>query len=230
MAQKEKRERFTTPVAEGVYLCLMQPNKKYGNYVAVLAFEPKTNPEHKAFLNRLQKLNVMAFEAVKKGASPKVAKKLTVPRVLIKPEEDDQGDVTGRMLVTFRQKAEVKSTKAGGKVYNFHVAVFDAKGKPVPASLRIGGGTKAIVSFEVRPTLYETGNDAGANLTLVAAQIIELVEWSGANAESYGFTEVEDGYSAEGASDDDDDDDEKDEDEETAETQADEDEDPSPDF
>lgn len=189
MAKKEKRERHLSAVGTGAYLALLQPNKEYNNFVAVVAFDPKQDKE---FLTKLQALNKAAFEQIQRD-EPKLAKKLKL-RTIIKRETNDQGEPTGRVVVTFRQKATVESQRTG-QTYNFHVAVFDAKGNPVPPGLKIGAGTRLKVSFEVRPTLFKQTHDAGANLTLVAAQIIDLVEWQGGTAESFGFDAV-DGYSA----------------------------------
>jgi hypothetical protein len=189
VAKKEKRERIVTPVGTGVFLAVLQPSKEYKNYVAVVAFDPKTD---KAFLNKLQEMNKAAFEAEKKNAPPKVAKTLK-PRTIIKKELDDQGDPTGRVIVTFKQKAS--HTTEDGKTYNFHVAAYDAKGKPLDPKTRIGAGTKLKVSFEHRATTFASGDtpNAGLSLQLAAVQILELVEWQAASAESFGFGE-EEGY------------------------------------
>jgi hypothetical protein len=73
--------------------------------------------------------------------------------------------------------------------------LFDAKGKPLSKDIKIGGGSKMKVSYEILP-YYTAIAGAGISLRLKAVQVIDLVEYSsGGSGESYGFGK-EDGYEA----------------------------------
>ncbi len=108
-----------------------------------------------------------------------------------KPEEDEAGNETGRMVLKFKLKAKGKGRD--GTMYDRKVALFDSKGKPTTAEVWGGSGIK--VAFEPR-AWYVAAHGVGIGLQLKAVQVIELVTKGDRSAEGYGFGK-EDGFEAE---------------------------------
>jgi ssDNA-binding protein len=138
-------------------------------------------------------------EARKKEKNPVKAKK-------IKPADAPyQEDEDGSTLFNFKMTASGISKKTE-KPWTRKPAVFDAKGKPLSEDIRIGAGSVVKVSFEMSP-FYTALIGAGVSLRLEGVQVIELVEYTGGTATSYGFEE-EEGFSGAGDADADEDADE----------------------
>jgi hypothetical protein len=74
--------------------------------------------------------------------------------------------------------------------------IFDAQKQQVTPIPRVGGGTKARVAGTMR--VYEGFGNTGVTLYLHALQIIDLQEFSGNDAESFGFDATE-GFAADDA-------------------------------
>jgi hypothetical protein len=88
----------------------------------------------------------------------------------------------------------VKDGKASFKfASNYKPQLFDSHGNKVAEELPLGSGS--VIQCAVEPSIYD-GFGGGIKLYLKAVQVIELVEYSGASAEDYGFGQVEGGFSA----------------------------------
>jgi len=72
-------------------------------------------------------------------------------------------------------------------------ALFDAQGTPMAPGVKVGGGTRARVAGLMR--VYEGFGHTGVTLYLNALQIIDLKEFGGGDASSFGFDAVE-GFTA----------------------------------
>jgi hypothetical protein len=126
-------------------------------------------------------------------------KKLIVRQFPYKDETDEAGNETGRVIVNFKQNAEIKS-KLTGEVTKVVIPQFDAKGKSLPKTLAVFGGSLIKVSFSTRPYLVDSSNAAGVSLDLGAVQVLKLVTKGQRSADSFGFG-AEDGYEYEAAPD-----------------------------
>lgn len=200
MSTKKKYEQITSPEGIAQFPWLNKPDTKFnpdGDYKVTLALPAKAK-ETKEFIAKLDEAYDAAVEqmkeelAEKKGAA--AAKKIKLADKPWKPEEDkDTGKPTGNILFNFKLKAKVKSRKTD-EVYEQSPHIFDAKGKRIAVVPRIGGGSQVKVSAQLVP-FYTAQVGAGLSMRLKAVQLIELVEFGGGNASSYGFGE-EEGYEA----------------------------------
>ena len=106
---------------------------------------------------------------------------------------DEDGQETGELEFSFKQKAVI-TTKKGPM--DMSVAVFDAKGQPITKPVSIGNGSEVIVAYE--PYLwYVPTMGAGVSLRFKGLQICKLVappSQDGDEAGAYGFTKQEEGY------------------------------------
>ena len=78
------------------------------------------------------------------------------------------------------------------------IALFDASGKPLPADVKVWGGSKVNLAF--RPRFWYTAMAGfGVSFDLQAVQVLELQNGgvSGVAADAFGFTS-EEGYVANG--------------------------------
>ena len=185
MTKKAKAPRFVTPTGVAQYPHLTKPDTKFnpdGEYKVSLEIDPKAAEEIVSFLDEQFEQSVAT--AKKENAGKKI-KEGDVPYSI--------NEENGKVTVRFKLKAKVTPKK--GEPWDQKVAIFDAKGQPITGDIKIGGGTKMKVSYEVVP-YYTAIAGAGISLRVRAVQIIELVEYgSGAQAGSFGFGE-EDGYEA----------------------------------
>lgn len=129
----------------------------------------------------------IALMAEEKEILPKKIKKVDKPYKL---EEDKEGNETGAVLFTFKQKAQI--TLKDKTVKNIKVDVVDAKNKPLPKDTPVYGGSIVRVAFEALP-FYAPASGAGLTLRLNAVKVLTLVS---SGSRDHGFDE-EEGYEAE---------------------------------
>ena len=104
--------------------------------------------------------------------------------------DPDTGEENGDVVFRFLQD---KTREKDGKILEFSIAVFDAKGTPIKAgAIKVGSGTTCRVAFTIFP--YVAGNKCGVSMRPQAVQILNLVEWNGRDAESFGFSEEASGF------------------------------------
>ena len=111
----------------------------------------------------------------------------------------DESEDGKHLVFKFKQNKIIK--RKDGTTSEVKIPLFDAKGKPITESIKLGNGSVCRVSFTVAPYFNATNKGVGLSLRLVAVQVIDLVEYSAGNAESYGFDE-EEGYEAKDADED----------------------------
>jgi len=201
---RSKKSLMTTPVGTFIYPHLNTPDTKFdSDGVYTVKIRPDDPAENAAFRKLIDKLMKMSAKGesmdarTKKGYDKAVAKleegeSLKIADAPYSKDEDDP------KLFVFNFKMKAKGTTREGETFTRTPKLFDAQGNPCPDA-RIGGGTKGRVSFDVYH-FFTALIGAGVSLRLEAAQIIDLVEWGGRNAEGFGFEAV-DGFSIEDAGD-----------------------------
>lgn len=96
---------------------------------------------------------------------------------------EEMPDEEGRYVLKTKAGAYIKDGKP-----TFKPQLFDAKGNKVTIN-NIGAGTVAKLAVELSG--YSVAGKTGVSVKLKAVQIIDLVEFGGGSAESYGFGEEE---------------------------------------
>lgn len=166
MAAKQEREVFVTPKAAAMWPFVTRPSTTFnpeGVYKVTLVLDP-SDEEHKKFLGSLKLLV--------EDAKTQLKQKVVHPPW--KPQKNEEGINTGLYEVTFKS--------------SFAPRVFDAVGNKINGDLNVGNGSVVRVSY--RPNIYK-GMGGGVNLYFQGIQIIDLVEYSGGDADDFGFEPTE---------------------------------------
>jgi hypothetical protein len=199
MQKRTKSAMFTSPIGTFVYPSLDKPDygtAKFpiegGQYKVLLRLSAKEG-------DVLAKQLATVYEAaLKEGQerfdemSPAQRRKfgeMKVAALFTEEFDRETEEPTGNVLFSFKTKASGKAKD--GTPWNRKPALFDAKGKPMPAGVAIWGGTRGRISFSVRPYFVDGQATAGMKLQLEAAQIIDLVGPGQRAASGYGFGEEE---------------------------------------
>jgi hypothetical protein len=180
MAEKKKKERFTTPVGEAKWAHIFVPrafkNPKTGQesgdpkYSIDVVFDPK-DPEWSAIGKR-----VMALVAAVPFATDKQTNLKIPHEAPFKKELDGNDKPTGRMIMSIKTND------------TFKPGVFDKYNRPFPEDVKIGNGSKVRVNYSEGAYDPFGNSGGGVSFFLNAVQIIELVKYESHPAESYGFT------------------------------------------
>lgn len=173
---------ITTPAGKALWVKAFEPDEKYHVYSVKLILPQKDAQE------LIDQVDGWAEESFKEAVKEKKTKKrATLP---YQPVLDDEGNETGDIQFTFKQKSQT----AEGKKLNVKIGVFDGKGKPITNPVQIGNGSLVKVAFE--PNQWANGaQGAGVQLRFRALQILKLVEYGGGTtADAFGFGEENDGY------------------------------------
>lgn len=194
MAKREKLPEYTTPRGMFKFPWLSAPDtgpkdgsfKMEPTYRVSLVLDGEDADKLKKQIEDAHAKNVKSVKEKNKG---KKIKEVDRP---YKVETNEDGDETGKTEFTFKMKAESKMDD--GTVIKRKPALFDAKGRKLPAGVKIGGGTVGKLSYQLYP-FYTAGLGAGVSLRLLAAQIIDLKTFGERDAKGYGFGE-EEGYEA----------------------------------
>lgn len=197
---KKKYVNFTTPAGRAGFTHLHAPDTKYnkaGVYQTRLVLAP--GPETTKFIELVDEQNDEAYErAVADFKESKPRRK--VPYTKHEPYvelEDGSYEINFKMTASGERK--------DGTRWKQRPKLFDGKGKPLPAGVRVGGGSLLKVAGYFKPFAMLTSKSqgtAGASLKLSAVQILELVEFGGGNAETFGFEVEEDAFDGSNLNDD----------------------------
>ena len=182
MTKKAKAPLYITPTGTANYPWVTKPDTKFnadGEYSIALTFR-----DDDAAVSTL--LNEALEKSVEKAKEENKGKKIKSADSPVVENED------GTITLKFKLKAKV--TPKNGEPFEQRPALFDAKNKPLSKDIKIGGGSKVKVAYEIIP-FYTALVGAGLSLRLMAVQVIELVEYSGGDGNTYGFGQ-EDGYEA----------------------------------
>lgn len=183
---KEKRETLSTPKAPCKWPWLKKPNtrwKEEGEYSVQLVFDPDD-----PFIAKIQAMAEEGFEEIKAGMKPAKAKKaeLVLP---FTPEEDEEGEDTGNVLVNFKMYAQRIDQKTG-KVVKMKPRIFDSANKMMKFCPNIGNGSVLNVNCTPIPTLVK--GKVYLSFWMNAVRINELVEFAPDGSSMFG--EGGDGY------------------------------------
>ena len=169
------------------YAHLNEPNKRFepefGTYSCDLVIDKDQAEMIKNTLRPLYE------EELKQVQEENQGKKIEQKEFPIKEEE-------GGFLV--KSKLKAGGRRRDGSEYSLSIALFDASGKPLPADVKVWGGSKVNLAF--RPKFYYVPSIGfGVSFELQAVQVLELANGgqSAKAAEAFGFTS-EEGYIANG--------------------------------
>ena len=176
---------LVTPLGKAVYPKINAPDFKFdelGVYSCKLHLEEE---DFKKFSSQVEELEEQAYQAeLSKQGKQKLKRMQSSPVRLT-----DEGDYE-----IYAKQAAKKNTSKG--VLEFSVAMYDSEGNKLPSDTNIGSGSQLRLSVEFAPW-YVASIGFGYTLRLKAAQVVELVEYSGtggSNAESMGFDKIDGGF------------------------------------
>lgn len=194
MADKKKTPKITSPKGIAVYPKLTKPDTKFkaeGEYSIKLKL-PQDIAD--ALVSKLTPI-LEDFKKTEKFQT--TAKKVGVKKVKqldwYKELNDDEGNATGEVEMSFKAKASGKK-KDGSEWKRGPIAVFDAKGTPLK-NVQVWGGSEVKVSFTPMPWINPKG-EYGVKLGLEGVQVLKLVSGGERSASDFGFG-AEEGYTAE---------------------------------
>lgn len=192
MADRKKLQMFKTPAGIAVYPWLNRADTQFnadGEYRVKLRVAGSEAEELIKLIDTEFNKSLAKAKADFKNDSKKLKKVKPCANKPYQPAEDDEGEETGEMEFNFKMKAIIRPKDKDPIEQS--PRLFDTKGKPL-GDVSIGGGSKIKVAFNIVP-FYTVQLGAGVTLRLKAVQVIDLVEYQGASASSYGFEE-EEGY------------------------------------
>lgn len=188
MANTTKNPDFinmTSPKGTAKYPWVENPNTKFnadGVYSIDLIL-PLDEAEE--FMSTLDELNEKFFKKAAEGLKPVQVKKM-VKSSPYRMEEDDEGNETGNVIFSFKEDAVITNKKKG-TTRSGKPKLFDAFGKEIKDEIKLGSGSTVRVAFLARPKGENPLNSYGVKMLLRAVQVIDLVEWGGGSASSFGF-------------------------------------------
>lgn len=186
----KKNETIVTPKGTLKYPRLFTPDTKFkaeGEYKTSLILSPK---EAAPVIAKLKEIHKDAYAAECAAKKKKALKQAAFPW---KNETDAEGVETGN--IEFKTALKARVEPKGKEAWDQRPQVFDSKRKPVASTTKVGSGTTARLALEVNPW-FTDALGFGIQLRLKAVQIIDLVEFSGADAS--GMFEDEEGFEAPG--------------------------------
>lgn len=174
---------ISLPLGRAIYPALKRPDTKFnelGIYKANVSVPLKEAAGVMEILSNIYKQHT--------GKAPAKA-----DNTMWKLEVDEEtGEETGNVIF----KCTVKNVMRNGSLWDRRPKQFDAKMNPIDVDPR--GGSEMYVSASVYA--WSAGGKKGVSIQPLAVQIINLVEGTGANAESFGFQQ-RDGFEAADVSD-----------------------------
>lgn len=176
---------LTTPKGTAVYPHIQAPDYKFSPDGVYNCKINVSEDDFNAFSKIVVDIVEREYEAECRLKGQKLKRATSLP---VKITED------GDFQIYAKQVAK-RQTKKG--LLEFVVPVFDSKGNRIKDVPNIGSGSTLRLSVEVY-TWYTDLHGFGYTLRLKAAQIIELIEYSGGS--NFGFDSEEDGYVNDGES------------------------------
>ena len=204
--KKPKLPTIVSPVGTLFYPWLGRPDDKFDPnkpvYKTGLLLDANA-PAVQTLLTKLDELADAAFEqAIEQAKSaaktPKALKEVKeIKRAApYKPEEDDNGEETGRILTRFKMNAKYTDKKTN-KTIELRPDVFNAANKKLDATkTQISGGTRAQLAFQAVPYCSASNKEAGISLRMIGVRVIELVSGGARDGASLFGAAVE-GYASE---------------------------------
>jgi hypothetical protein len=178
-------KKLVTPLGKAVFPKINAPDFRFDELGIYSCKLHVSKEDFEEFSKQVKELTETAYKAeLAKQGKQRLKKMQTLP-IRITEEGDYE--------IYSKQPAK-KNTSKG--VLEFNVGMYDSEGNKLPSDTNIGSGSKLRLSVEFAPW-YVPSIGFGYTLRLRAAQVIELVEYSGAgggNAESMGFGKVDGGF------------------------------------
>jgi len=167
-----------TPIAEMKHLYLFRQDTKFDpKYGTNFIFDPKKNKEHASYLKALKELNDKVGEELLKGIQK--GRNAFKIKDIVTPEEDAEGNPTGRYIlkVTTKEKPTVK----------------DALGNIIPDSVgqKIGNGSMGRAILSLKKSVVTTRKTVGITFYLSKVQVTEVKEYTSTGSD---FSPVEGGF------------------------------------
>lgn len=177
-----------SPKGKALWCKVTEPDRKFnaaGVLSTQLVLDP-TQPDVKAFVDRLESLQSKAFEEAKetlgaKGASVKL-------RPLFVDHVDQNGNPTGDIVFKFTLK-DVDTRAASGKASTIQVVGADKR--PVTPVPLVGNDSIVRIAAFVFPYYMAMSKEIGLTLMWTKMQIIELNEYGGGSGDDF---EEEEGF------------------------------------
>lgn len=202
MAEKKKVEILHSPKGVAKWVNVREPQRsiktKDGvkpvnpNYSVTLLLDPN-DPETTSFVESLKKANDAGYAAAKSNAPKTKFQKMDMK---IEDEQDKEGNLTGKLAIRFKCKAE--GVRKDGTAWTNRPGVLDSKGNHIPKDVLIYGGSVVKVAFDIRHTAMPTGAFY-TSFNLQAIRVYVLKSQSDRDAAYYGFAGEEEGYEVDGA-------------------------------
>lgn len=190
-----KFQEVTTPTGTAIWPRLNQPDTKFDKN-GVYSMRLRLEGEPAAHLSKLIDVafeKLYREECAKRGR--KALKKAALP---YKPAVDKEKDGTETPVagaIDFNMKRKASGERRDGSRWEATVALFDAANPPKPTNVEVWGGSKVRACFALVPWFTDSLG-FGVRLELRAVQVVELVQGGQRQAEGYGFSSEEGGFSA----------------------------------
>jgi hypothetical protein len=185
---QDKLVTITTPAGIAIYPSLHAPDTRFkdaGVYSTKLRIA--AGPEADALEATLEEHAAAAVVTAKKENPGK--KNIKAADMPFSRDED-----TNDLIVNIKMTASGVSKKTG-KPWSMRPKLYDAKGKPLPHGVKVGGGSVLRVAFQPAP-FWTALVGAGITLRMEAVQVIELKSWGEKSADAFGFG-AEEGFDSE---------------------------------
>lgn len=174
-------EIFYSPCAPVRYAHLITAGLYEGkySYSVELLLSPDTNPEHKAFIDKLE-AEFVALHGTKKARSEKGT-----------PWKKDKNDPS-IVIVKFKSnRFENENEETGAITYSKGPRIVDARRNQWNGS-DIGNGSEMIIGFRFYPWTRNEG--CGVQLRPKACQVVKFVPYEGDDAKAVDGFEEQEGY------------------------------------
>jgi hypothetical protein len=187
------KERHATPAGIAKWAWLHKPDTQYkdeGQYKVTLVLD-ESDEKVQAFLDNIRQLEADALREAKNNPKTKgLTLKSTIrPHTRKNEETEEIEEVEGFVEMTFKTTASGVDKK--GEAWTRKLPIFDSKGQLTDA--KVGSGSRIRVSFTAAPYATKMAG-VGLALYLESVKVLNLVEFKGgADQESYGFGDDDDG-------------------------------------
>lgn len=198
MSRPKKYKAQLTPKGVFKFPALTSPDTYKGDtkYKCTLLVDPDDAgvPEFVAKLEKIRDEEIARTKAeLKEAGKEKLAQKVQ-PRPVFYEDEDKEGEPTGKIGFFAKMNAEYKDHRTGN-TKQLSPKFFDAKGSKIKRVPEIWGGTVGRLGVDIIGSKRPSDGAIGVTLYLDAVFIIDLNGPGGRDANAYGYTPEENGYS-----------------------------------
>ncbi len=191
MSNKPKQKPIVTPAGVAKYANISKPKLNYNKtgeeYSVEMQFKPEDVEALTATLTALaDEAKKDAIAKAKNGREAKLISAYDIHLPIADELDKESGDPTGNVILKAKNSASYKDKS--GVEQKRKLPVFDAKGKVI-ATHNIGRGSTLKVSVVPNTFVNPATEKVGVSLWLKAVQVINLVEFGGGSADSFGFGE-----------------------------------------